>query len=309
MEDREYHDPVLVDQVLTFLSPERGGFYLDGTLGGGGHTEAILGACRTCRVLGVDQDPEAIRAARERLAPFEGRVRYLNASFHDAVDDPEVAAEGLSGALLDLGVSSHQLDVNERGFTMRRGAPLDMRMDPESGDTAADLLAHSSQSTLVQILRSGDAPRPASLAKRLVSRRQERPAVDSDDLVAVLESVLSRPATHSEKARLFQSLRIAVNDEIGVLERSLPRIRDALRPGGTFVVISYHSLEDRVVKSAFRAWSDPNFGLPPRVPIPASELHALGSKLTGKPVAASPDEVRANPRAKPARLRAWRRAA
>lgn len=304
----DFHAPVLVDEVMRYLVAG-GGLYLDGTVGGGGHAEAVLERCPGCRLLAVDRDPEALEAARARLAGHAGRATFARMSFRDAPNHPRVRAEGLAGALLDLGVSSHQLDRADRGFTFRRGAALDMRMNPGSRDGAADLLAGSSRGELQRVLRAGGAPRPGALAARIVRRRAERPLRNSDDLVAVLESLLARRATHAEKARLFQALRMRVNDEIAALEDGLPAIRDALRPGGALVVISYHSVEDRIVKRAFLDWSDPSRGLPRRLPVRDADLSALGSVLTRKPVTAGAAETEANPRARPARLRAWRRAA
>ena len=223
--------------------------------------------------------------------------------------DPELRAEGLAGALLDLGVSSRQLDSDTRGFSFRRGVTLDMRMDPETSLTAAAFLSSASGTELSGALRAGDAPRAAALARRIVRRREATPPRTSDDLVAALESVLGRRASHAEKARLFQAIRIHVNGEIEAMRDGLPAIRDALRPGAAFVIVSYHSVEDRLVKRAFRRWSDPSEGLPPRLPVRAAEFRALGSVLTRKPVAPGDEEIAANPRARPARLRAWRRAA
>ncbi|MCY4573120.1 MAG: 16S rRNA (cytosine(1402)-N(4))-methyltransferase RsmH [Gemmatimonadetes bacterium] len=304
----DYHAPVLVDEVMRYLAAGDG-FYLDGTVGGGGHAEALLERCPGCRLLAIDRDPEALEAARARLAVHAGRVTFARISFRDARGHPCLRGEGLAGALLDLGVSSHQLDRRRRGFTIRRGATLDMRMHQESPDTAADLLARASRGEVQRVLRAGGAPRPGALAARIVQRRAVRPLRTSDDLVAALESVLARRATHAEKARLFQALRMRVNDEIAALEEGLPAIRDALRPGGVLVVISYHSVEDGVVKRAFRDWSDPSRGLPRRLPVREAELAALGSVLTRKPVTAGAAETESNPRARPARLRAWRRAA
>ena len=304
----EYHRPVLVAEVMRYLLGESG-LYLDGTVGGGGHGAALLARCPECRVLAVDRDREALEAARVRLAPFEDRVRFAHVSYRDVGEDPELRAEGLAGALLDLGVSSQQLNRDARGFTFRRGVALDMRMDAEASLTAAGFLASAPRAELSRALRAGDAPRASALAARIVRRRLARPPQTSDDLVAVLESVLGRRASHAEKARLFQAVRIHVNDEIGAMRDGLPAIRDALRPGAAFVIISYHSVEDRMVKRAFRQWSDPSHGLPPRLPVRAEELGALGSVLTRKPVTPGEDEIAANPRARPARLRAWRRAA
>ena len=304
----EYHRPVLVDEVMRYLIGERG-LYLDGTVGGGSHAAAILERCPACRVVAMDRDPEALEAAAVRLSPFQDRVRFERMSFRDVGDDLQLRIEGLSGALLDLGVSSRQLDSDRRGFTFRRGAALDMRMDTQAALTAEDFLAEAPRAELVAALRAGQAPRCGALAARIARRRAERPLRTSDDLVAVLESVLARRATHAEKARLFQALRIRVNDEIDSLESALPAIRELLRPRAALVVISYHSIEDRIVKRAFRDWSDPSRGLPPRLPVRDAELTPLGSVLTRKPVTPTAEEITANPRARPAKLRAWRRAA
>lgn len=304
----EYHRPVLVDEIMRHLIGESG-LYLDGTVGGGGHAHAVLERCPRCRVVGLDRDGEALEAARARLSGFEGRVRLVRMSFSEVGNDRQLRVEGLAGALLDLGVSSRQLDSDRRGFTFRRGVALDMRMDSEGALTAEAFLAKAPKGELMAALRAGQAPRCASLAGRIVRRRAERPLRTSDDLVAVLESALARRATHAEKARLFQALRIRVNDEIEALRVALPAIRELLRPGATLVVVSYHSVEDGMVKRAFREWSDPAHGLPPRLPVRDAELTALGTVLTRKPVRPGAEEVAANPRARPARLRAWRRAA
>ena len=303
-----YHRPVLVAEVMSYLLGESG-LYLDGTVGGGGHGAELLARCPECTLLAVDRDREALEAARARLAPYGGRVRFAHVSFRDVGEDPELRAEGFAGALLDLGVSSRQLDSDARGFTFRRGVALDMRMDAEAGLDAAGFLATASGTELSRALRAGDAPRASALAARIVRRRRAQPPQTSDDLVGALEWVLGPRARHAEKARLFQAIRIRVNGEMEALRDGLPSIRDALRPGAAFVIISYQSVEDRMVKRAFREWSDPYRGLPPRLPVRASESGALGSVLTRKPVTPGRDEIAANPRAKPARLRAWRCAA
>ena len=318
MREPTFHRPVLVEEVLRYLvgredrpndGQEGEALYLDGTIGGGGHAAAILEHCPRCHVVGLDRDPEALAAARSRLASLAGRVRLRQLSFAGIGEDPELQEVRLAGALLDLGVSSRQLDSDARGFTFRRGAALDMRMDSGAALTAARFLNRATRAELADSLRDGQAPRPAAIAARIVQRRAGRPLRTSDDLVAVLESVLARRSTHAEKARLFQALRIRINDEIGALRAALPAIRDLLHPGATIVVIAYHSLEDREVKHAFRAWSDPAQGLPPRLPLPAASLRPLGQVLTRKPVTAGAAEMENNPRARPARLRAWRRAA
>ena len=229
------------------------GLYLDGTVGGGGHAAELLDRCQESRLLGLDRDPEALRAAGTRLRPFGDRVRLRHLSFADAGSClPRPAGEGLAGALLDLGVSSHQLDCDQRGFTFRRGAPLDMRMDPDQDSpSAADLLENASEEVLARVFRAGGVPRARALARRIRTRRERRRCQNSDDLIGILESVLGRRSTHREKARLFQALRVFVNGELEALSRALPAIRDRLTPGGVFAVISYHSGEDRIVKRAF----------------------------------------------------------
>lgn len=286
------------------------GLYLDGTAGGGGHAAALLERVSGCRLLAVDRDPAALEAAKRRLSGYRDRVRFAQTSFRRAAADPEVQSRGLAGALLDLGVSSHQLDRDERGFTFRAGTPLDMRMDPGAPTTAASFLASASRPELARVLREGDAPRAAALASRIVRRRAERPLRSSDDLVAVLCGVLGRRARRAEKARLFQALRMHVNGEIAALAEGLPAIRDVLMRGAALVVLSYHSVEDRIVKRAFRSWSHPGGETLRRLPVPsAAEPEAAGSVLTRKPVSPGEAERRANPRARSARLRAWRRAA
>lgn len=296
---------------MSCLAQGPAGLYLDGTAGGGGHAAALLARRPDCRVLAVDRDPAAVDAARRRLARFGARVRVARTSFRAACDDAEVRAEGLAGALLDLGVSSPQLDDDGRGFTFRRGAPLDMRMDADAdaGPDAAAFLAAATKAELADALQEGDAPRPRALAAHLVRRRERAPLSVSDDLVGALEAALRRRSTHAEKARLFQAVRIRVNDELGALRRGLEAIRGALRPGGVLAVVSYHSGEDRVIKRTLRRWSDPFAELPAKLPVRSADRPAAGAELARKPVAASAQELRSNPRARGARLRAWRRAA
>lgn len=306
--ERIRHRPVLVREVLEYLSPERGGLFFDGTLGDGGHSEAILEAGAGARVIGVDQDPEALEVAAGRLARFGDRVRLVRSNFADAVLEVE---EPLSGALLDLGLSSRHLDERARGFSFRPGTPLDMRMAGSGSGlpTAADLLNELSESELADLFyRYGEERRSRRLAAAVVTRRRESPFQTSDDLLAVLESVFGPRLDNQDRARLFQSLRIAVNDELGVLERVLPALRDRLAGGGVLVVISYHSLEDRIVKDSFRDWSRSCI-CPPELPVCRCRGEPLGEVLTRRPVFPSEEEVSSNPRSRSARLRAWRKAA
>jgi 16S rRNA (cytosine1402-N4)-methyltransferase len=306
-----YHLPVLVEEVVRFLAPAADGEILDGTVGGGGHAEALLSAYPECRVVAVDRDPEALEEARRRLTPFGERVRFLRARFDEAGAAAGLAGPVLAGALLDLGVSSRQLDARERGFTFRSGAPLDMRMEGAAGDgpTAADLLNQWEEGELkVLFRRFGEEPRARFIAREVVRRRRDAPFRTAQDLLETMETAFRRPPAIKERARVFQALRIQVNDEMGALERALPAIRDALLPGGVFVVISYHSLEDRPVKTAFREWSRRCI-CPPEIPICRCRGEALGTNLTPSVVRPGAEEVERNPRARSARLRAWRKAA
>lgn len=303
-----YHVPVMVREVLGYLRPERGGLFFDGTVGGGGHSEAILEASDAARVIGVDRDPEAIEAAGGRLARFGDRVELVCGNFAEVAERLE---EELAGALLDLGVSSRQLDESERGFSFRPGVPLDMRMAGPGASTvtAADLLNELPEVELAELFRRyGEEPRARRLAAEVVKRRRRERFETSDDLMAAMRVALGPRMDAQDKARIFQALRIAVNEELGALERALPALRDRLEPGGVLVVLSYHSLEDRRVKEAFREWSQ-RCVCPPELPVCQCRGRALGRALTRKPVLPDEAEVAANPRARSARLRAWEKAA
>ena len=300
----EYHVPVMVREVLTYLDPARGGVYMDGTLGGGGHTEAILEASDRARVIGVDQDPEALAVAQARLKKYGDRLEVVRANFADAA---EAAEPPLAGALLDLGISSRHIDAPERGFSFRPGTPLDMRMSP-AGNSAADLLNHLSESDLADIFYYyGEERKSRRLAKDIVHNRKLRPFATSDDLIASMERALGPRLEAQDKARIFQALRIAVNDEMEVLERALPALRDRLEAEGVLVILSYHSLEDRRVKDAFRDWSRACV-CPPEVLVCQCRGKALGKTLTKKPLLATDEEVQQNVRARSAKLRAWKKA-
>lgn len=304
-----YHEPVMVEEVMEHLDPHGDGLYLDGTVGGGGHTRALLERCPGCRVVAVDRDPEALAEARRALADFTGRVRFLHERFHEAVRDPEVRDRGLAGALLDLGVSSHQLDEDARGFAFRRGVGLDMRMNPEDEMDATAFLARADEDEMGTVFRElGEERRGRQLAREVVKRRRTEALTTSDDLVAALTVVLQRPPSPQEKARIFQAVRIAVNRELDALEKGLPALRDVLVDGGILVAIAYHSLEDRIVKHTFREWSK-DCVCPPELPICICRGEPLGTTLTRKPVYPSESEISRNSRARSARLRAWRKAA
>lgn len=305
---RGFHAPVMVREVLDALAPERGGLFFDGTAGGGGHAEAILERGVEARVMAVDRDPAAVVEAKRRLDRFGLRAEVRLSEFDVAAASLD---EPVAGALLDLGVSSRQLDELKRGFSFEPGAPLDMRMGGEGqhGPTGADLLNGWSEGALADVFyRFGDEPRARRLAAEIVRRRSTRRFATSDDLVAATRAVLGPAMKPADKARIFQALRIAVNAEIERLERALPALRDALSPGGVLVVLAYHSLEDRTVKLAFREWSRDCI-CPPELPVCMCRGARLGDAMTRKPVRPTDGEVAANPRARSARLRAWRKAA
>lgn len=302
-----YHAPVLLEAVLRMLEPERGGVYLDGTVGGGGHAAAILSRGPEARLIGVDRDLAALDAAKRRLMPFGDRARLVRGNIADVavtLDEP------LAGALLDLGVSSHQLDEDRRGFSYRRGVPLDARMAPDQGGrSAADLLNELSEAELADMFyRYGDERRSRRLASVIVKRREAQPFATSDDLVAAMHRAFGDRVSDRDKARIFQSLRVAANEEMESLERALPAVRDALGEGGVFCIIAYHSLESRRIKESFRAWSTA-CTCPAGLPVCVCGGVALGKELTKKAIQPSAAEIEANPRARSATLRAWRKAA
>lgn len=303
------HEPVMVTEVLEHLGP-RDGLFLDGTVGGGGHARAVLEAAPGARLLGLDRDPEAVEAAREELVEFGDRVEILRGDFRDApelLERSEFETERLVGALLDLGVSAHQIETTARGFSFRPGTPLIMRMGGTTGGRrpAAAFLNEASEEELGRVFREyAEERRWRRLAREVVRRREERPLETSDDLVEALERALGRPPRPRDKARVFQAVRIAVNRELDALEEGLPRIRELLAQEGRLVVISYHSLEDRIVKHAFRVWSR-SCVCPPGLPVCRCRGEPLGRRVVDGPVTPSAGEVRANPRARSAKLRAW----
>ena len=304
----EYHAPVLVGEVVELLHSAKS--VLDGTLGGGGHAAALLEAGTTA-VTGIDRDPEAIAAAAERLAAYieTGRFRSLAGNYADL--DEIAALDGVTfdGILLDLGVSSRQFDAHGRGFTFREGAPLDMRMSAGAGvETAAQLLNRADERELAKIFKEyGDEPRAPRLAREIVRRRATEPFATSDELVRAIRGALGPRTGPSDFARLFQALRIAVNDELDGLRRALPALRARLNPGGTLAVITYHSGEDRIVKNSFREWSAGCI-CPPRQPVCTCGRVPEGKTVTKRPILPSDEEIARNPRARSAKLRAWRTA-
>jgi 16S rRNA (cytosine1402-N4)-methyltransferase len=305
--DSAYHAPVLVDEVSALLRDSR--TVLDCTLGGGGHSLALL-EVGVQSVTALDRDPAAIAAARARLAPYErgGRFRAILGNYALVDEMPDLRDARFDGVLLDLGVSSHQIDDPTRGFSFREGAPLDMRMGGDATDTAADVLNTRDERELIWIFKEyANEPRAARLAREVARRRQTRVFATSDDLVNAIRAVLGPRAGPADFARIFQGLRIAVNDELGGLDRALPRLRDRLEPGGTLAVIAYHSGEDRRVKLALRDWSAACV-CPPRQPVCTCRGRPLGQLVTRKAMAPTAGEIARNPRSRSAKLRVWRRA-
>lgn len=295
------HRPVLLGPVVHALDGCRR--VVDGTLGHGGHAAALAQAGAT--ILGIDRDPDAIATATARVGP--DRLTTVLAPF-DAEDAlAAIRRFAPDGILLDLGVSSRQLDDEQRGFSYRPGAPLDMRMGG-SGPTAADLLGRADVRELTTWFRAyADEPRAGALAREIVRRRDRQAFTTSDDLVNAIRSVLGPRSGPGDFARIFQALRIAVNDELAGLARALPAFLEALTAGGVLAIISYHSGEDRIVKHCFREWSRRCI-CPPEQPICTCRGRPLGWTEPREGIVPDPDEVAANPRARSARLRIFRKA-
>jgi 16S rRNA (cytosine1402-N4)-methyltransferase len=299
-----YHLPVLLEQAVALLLTDPDGIYVDGTVGGGGHSSLILRRLGARgRLLGFDQDADAMREAGALAS--DGRMTLV----HDNVARlpkhlSRLGITALDGILLDLGVSSHQLDAPQRGFSFRHDGPLDMRMDTTSTRTAADLLADSGEEELARIFFTyGEERRSRRIAAAVVRARARGPIATTAQLVEVVERAAPGPHPGKTLARVFQALRIAVNDELGVLEHTLQAGFEALRTGGRMVVISYHSLEDRLVKTCYRAEAA-TCVCPPRTPVCICGKVARMRILTTKHLSPADEEIERNPRARSARLRA-----
>lgn len=300
--ENTYHVPVLAEEVVALLRPAPGMILLDGTAGGGGHTEKFLQ--HGADVIALDQDRDAIAHCQERLASYRQRLRLVETNFENAgqaLDQLGVATVG--GALLDIGVSSHQLDTAERGFAIMKDGPLDMRMNRNGAQTAADIVNTASVAELARIFREyGEEPRAMHLAARIVAIREQRPLRTTFDLAAAVTSIIPRSGPRHPATRIFQALRIATNDELGVLERGLLALANRLAKGGRLAVITFHSLEDRMVKVFFRTRSNEWIDRP-EWPEPRRNPDRLFRLLTPRPMDASSEETEANPRARSAKLR------
>ena len=284
------HQPVMPDEVVDLLARPGARTLLDLTVGAGGHAGLLLDAAPDATLIGTDRDPRILEVAAEQLASFGGRVTLRHARFDrfaEALEELGVAA--VDGVLLDLGVSSLQLDDADFGFSFDRDGPLDMRMDPDATVTAADLVNRSSREELLGIIGGlGDEPSAGRVVAEILRARERAPLRRTCELADLVARVVRRPRHHHPATRTFQGLRMAVNDELGVLERTLPRVIERLAPSGRVVVISFHSGEDRVVKRAFKA----------------AERDGRGRSTTSRPTTPGSKEIARNPRARSARLRA-----
>ncbi|HKG78488.1 MAG TPA: 16S rRNA (cytosine(1402)-N(4))-methyltransferase RsmH [Pyrinomonadaceae bacterium] len=305
------HRPVLLEETLKFLAPERGGLFVDCTLGLGGHSEAVLKSSADTRVVGMDLDTSALEYARQRLGPFGERFHAFQSNFRDIAAVLQQANErDPAGILVDLGVSSLQFDSPERGFSFRFDAPLDMRMDPTRGVTAADLLQQLPESEIARIIfEYGEERHSRRIARRIVERREQgQPITTTTELAELVRAAAGghkrnqiHPAT-----RTFQALRIAVNRELEGLGEFVETAVDLLMPDGRFVGISFHSLEDRILKRELRRLSG-QCECPPRLPVCSCGARKVVEVLTRRPIVPGASEVDENPRARSAKLRAARK--
>ena len=292
---------MLLDEVVEWLAPERGGFFVDATLGAGGHAEGIRQRGPGVRLHGIDRDPDAHERARERLAGFGSRVTFVEADFGD-LESVLAGRPGPDGILADLGVSSMQLDQAERGFSFRRDGPLDMRMG-KSGRSAADVVATASVDELTRIFREfGEERMAAKIARGIVAERTRGPIATTRQLARIVAGEKGTREKIDPATRVFQALRIEVNQELIALARFLSAAAARLNEGGRLAVISYHSLEDRIVKETFRRESGVCL-CPPRMPSCVCGAKAALKVLTRRPIRPSESEQRANPRSRSGRLR------
>ncbi|MCL2495978.1 MAG: 16S rRNA (cytosine(1402)-N(4))-methyltransferase RsmH [Clostridiales bacterium] len=303
------HQPVLLDEVLAALSPRSGGLYLDGTIGGAGHAEAILLAAPGARLIGLDQDEAALAASGQRLKPYHDRVYLRRSNFAQmaqALGELGFFGEVLDGVLLDIGVSSPQLDEVTRGFSYMQNAPLDMRMDRQRELTAADIVNNWRETELTYLLYEyGEEKWAKRIAAFIVAQRAISPIETTLQLVSVIKKAVPKGAREKDQhpaKRSFQALRIAVNDELTALEAGLTAAKELLKSGGRLAVISFHSLEDRIIKEKFRYWASSCI-CPNEFPVCVCGHKAEMKIINRRPVEARAAEVENNPRSRSAKLR------
>lgn len=307
------HRSVLLDETIENLQIKPDGIYVDGTLGGAGHSSEICrGLSATGRLIGIDQDEDAVRAAGERLKVFGERVTIIRSNYCNMVRElNNIGVTAVDGILLDLGVSSYQLDTAERGFTYREeDAPLDMRMDQRNTQTAADIVNTYSESDLYRIIRDyGEDKFAKNIAKHIVRAREEKPFETTGELIEVIKAAIPMKvrATGGHPAkRTFQAIRIELNHELDVLNRSIDQMIDLLNPGGRLSIITFHSLEDRIVKTRFRNNENPCI-CPPGFPVCMCGKVSKGTVVTRKPILPSEEEIEGNKRSKSSKLRVFER--
>ena len=303
------HKPVLLNEVMEYLLPERGGIFVDGTLGGGGHSEAILkGSPSSARLIGIDRDYDALSAATARLSPFKGRFTPVHGNFFNMRGLlRQLDINSVDGILLDFGVSSFQLDTPERGFSYREEAPLDMRMDQTAPLTAETVVNTYSFEDLCRILWDyGEERYARRIAERILRERESHPIRTTTELADIVCKAMpkqSRSEQQHPARRTFQAIRIEVNEELDGLKDAVCQAHDLLNPGGRLVILTFHSLEDRIVKQAFRSFENP-CTCPPKAPVCICGKKPTAKVLTRKPVCPGEPELADNPRASCSKLRA-----
>ncbi len=305
------HTSVLLSETIAYMMIRPDGIYLDGTLGGAGHSSEICKALTTGRLYGVDQDEAAIETASKRLAPFGERAQILRSNYENAVSLlKDRGVPGVDGILLELGVSSYQFDDAERGFSYRYDAPLDMRMDRRQSLTAAEIVNEWPREEIARILREyGEEKFAANIARHIEERRKEKPVATTFELNEIIKAAIPakmRAGGGHPSKQTFQALRIACNRELEVLENSIDGMIDYLNPGGRLCIITFHSLEDRIVKNAFRKAENP-CTCPPNFPKCVCGKVPKGSVITKKPVIPTEAETEQNPRAHSAKLRVFQK--
>lgn len=306
------HTSVLLEETIENLNIQPDGIYVDGTLGGGGHAFHVCSRLgENGRFIGIDQDAAAIEAASERLKPFEDKVTIVRSNYSDMKQVlHNLGIEKVNGIVLDLGVSSYQLDTAERGFTYRENAPLDMRMDQRQTKTAKDIVNGYSEMELFRIIRDyGEDKFAKNIAKHIVRARQEKPLETTDELTEVIKSAIPmkfRVVGGHPAKRTFQAIRIELNHELDVLKEHLNEMVELLETDGRICIITFHSLEDRIVKNIFRKCENP-CECPPSFPACVCGKKSLGKVISRKPILPSEEELEFNPRSKSAKLRVFER--
>ena len=305
------HISVLLKETIEGLNIKPEGIYVDGTLGGGGHSEEIAKRLTTGRLIGIDQDADAIRAASERLKPYEDRVDIVRSNYEEINNILDTLRVGLvDGIMLDLGVSSYQLDTASRGFSYMEDAPLDMRMDDRMERTAADSVNGYSEQELYRVIRDyGEESFAKNIAKHIVKAREDKPIETTLQLTEIIKAAIPakvRMGQGHPAKKTFQAIRIELNRELQVLADSVDGMIRRLRPGGRLCIITFHSLEDRIVKQSFRKNESPCI-CPPGLPVCVCNRRSLGKVITKKPILPSEKEIEENRRSKSAKLRIFER--